>query len=205
MSNADTPLPTPAKKRSRVKEYLVILVMLGIIVFAALYQEQLTSFVALRQWDRGAPARQVTAFLNALQKGDQAAAAQLLGEPAYKPIMNNGKFDGFFILTQAGRMNYTIDDTAPKGELKDLKTEFNPMGKGSALVTAPDGRGQMVDYRLELFDGMWKITEMRGGKPEAPKPAVKMKAGAGFTPPGSGNKPPKKAPTRPAPTPGGGG
>lgn len=177
------------KPRKRYTEYVIVLLILVFITLAALYQEQLSAFVALKKWDSGAPARQVTKFLTALQKADEATATSVL-EPnsSYKPLKEKDKWNGYFIISQAGKMLFTLEDSAPKGEIKDLAVEFNSMGKGSALVSALDGRGKMVDFRLEMQNGEWRITEMRGGKPEkvATGPTKKM------TPPpmpGGGGKP----------------
>ncbi len=185
----------PKKKKSRAKDYIIIVVILGVLMGAALFQEQIMAFFTLKQWDRGAPARQVTAFLTALQKGDRAAADALVDTSIYKPLETNGKWDGYYILSQAGRMDFPLADTAPKGTIPSLEVEFNAMGEGSATVSAPDGNGKMVNFMLKLVNGTWKIAEMRGGKAVIP-PAVKMPAskGPGFKPPGS-------APTKAAPTP----
>ncbi len=185
------------KPKKRYGEIIGVFVLLGVIILAALYQEQLTSFFTLRLWDKGAPAKQVTAFLTALQKGDQAAASAIF-EPntSYKPLMEKDKWNGYFIITQAGKLIFTLAETAPKEEPKDLKVEFNPNGKGSAMVTAPDGRGKMVDYRMEMIEGQWRITEMRGGRPESTAPAKTVRQ----TPPpmpggGGGAKKPSGKPT----------
>ena len=122
----------------------------------------------------------------------QATATGLFeAKTSYKPLMQNGKWNGFFIITQAGKMVFTLEDSAPKGEITGLKTEYNLNGNVSALVTAPDGHGKMVDYRLEPFDGIWKITEMRGGKPEqSAKPGKVVKQTPPPMPGGGGGKQP---------------
>jgi hypothetical protein len=191
-----TPTPEqPKKKKSRAKDYIILVVILAVLVSAALFQEQLMAFFTLKQWDKGAPARQVTAFLTALQKEDRAAADALLDTSIYKPLETNGKWNGYYIVSQAGRMDFSLADTAPKGTIPSLEVEFNAMGEGSATVSAPDGHGKMVNYILKIVNGTWKIAEMRGGKAVIP-PATKMPASkgpGGFTPPGSASK--KAAPT----------
>lgn len=184
----------PKKKKSRTKDFIALAVILVALVSAMLFQEQIMAFFTLKQWDRGAPARQVTAFLTALQKGDRAAADALLDTSLYKPLETNGKWDGYYIVSQAGRMNFSLAETTPKGTIPALEVEFNPMGEGSATVSAPDGNGRMVKFLLKIVNGTWKIAEMRGGKAVIP-PAVKMppSKGPGFTPPGSAPK--KSAPT----------
>lgn len=188
MSDATPETANQPKPRKRYAEYIIILFIFGGIVLAAFYQEQITSFIALRRWDSGGPARQVTNFLTALQKGDEAAATSLF-EPntSYKPLKKDGKWDGYFIVTQAGKMVFTLEESTPKGEIKDLKTEFNLQGKGSALVSAPDAKGKMVDFRLEVINGEWKITEMRGGVPDK-APAAPTKKMTPPPMPGSGGK-----------------
>ncbi len=193
MSNT-TPNPSqaPPKKRRSYKEYIIVLIIIGGIFGAAMYQEQITNYVTMQRLDAEGPPRQIKTFLTALQKGDQATADALF-EPqtSYKPLMEGGKWNGYFIISQAGKMVFTLPESAPKGEVGNLKTEFNLNGKVSALVTAPDGRGKMVDFRLESFDGIWKITEMRGGRPDKPASKTVKK----MTPPPV----PGGGPKRPAP------
>jgi hypothetical protein len=168
------PAATPKKRRSIV-EYLVVLGILGIIIIAALYQEQISSFFSLKLWDKGAPGRTVTAFLSAGKKGDQELATSYLGTSELKPLMKDGKWQGYFLVSQAGTLEFIMQDLAPSGEPTATNTEFMTLGKGAATVMVPDSKGKPVEYRLEMKDG-WKITEIRGGRvagqkaPQEPAP-----------------------------------
>ncbi|HZO88206.1 MAG TPA: hypothetical protein VFB38_07675 [Chthonomonadaceae bacterium] len=163
---ADSVPTVQKKRRSRIIEYLVVLILIGIVVVAALYQEQLSAFFGLHMWDRGAPARTVAEFLQAGKNGDQKQADScLIRETSYKPLMQNGKWAGYYIITQAGRMDLPMADLVPPGEPKPINTEFITMGKGAAEVTMPDSRNKPLVYRLEMSDNGWKITEIRGGHP----------------------------------------
>lgn len=157
------PLTAP-KKRGRAIEYLIILGMLGVIVLAAFYQEQLSSFFSLKLWDKGAPSRTVSAFHAAGKKGDQNLATSYLGASEFKPLMKDGKWQGYFIVSQAGTLEFVMDELAPASETADINTEFFTIGNGYAEVTCPDKAGKPVKYRLEMKDG-WKITEILGGRP----------------------------------------
>jgi hypothetical protein len=160
----DTPPTVPAPKRSRLFDVVLVLVILGVVVAAAFYQEQLTAFFKLRLWDRDAPSRVVLQFLDAGKKGDQAAATALLGSKEFQPMKEGDKWKGYFIVSQAGRMNFDLAELAP-AEPKALETEFMTLGNGAATVSVPDSKGQPVKYRLEMQDGGWKITEILGGRP----------------------------------------
>lgn len=199
MSVTTPPIP---KKRRSYTEYIVVLIVIAIIVIAAMYQEQIMNYVRLKQLGADKPAQQVKAFLTALQKGDQPAADALF-EPKtnYKPLMEGGKWNGYFIISQAGKMVFTLSETAPKGEIGEPKTEFNMGDKISALVSTPDGRGKEVSYRLEPIDGVWKITEMRGGRPDKlPSKTVTRQAPP---PVPGGSKKPATGAKKPAPAGGG--
>ena len=159
------------KKRSRVTEYLMVVVILGVIVAAAFFQEQISSFFSLKLWDKGAPGRTVTGFLAAGKQGDQEKANSFLTAPEMKPLMKDGKWQGYFIVSQAGTMLFDMKELAPAGEPTVAGTEFFTVGSGWAEVMAPDSTGKPVKYRLEMKDG-WKIREILGGRPatqSAPK------------------------------------
>jgi hypothetical protein len=187
MSNSPSP-SLAKKKKSRVGEIVALLVILGGIAGAAFYQEQITAFYSLRLWDKSGPSRVVEEFLNNLKKGDKAAADALMdiSQNRYQPLEEGGKWNGYFIVTQAGKMVYKLNESVP-AEIKASGTEFTTIGTGSADVTIKDGKGKDVVFRLALSGGSWKITEMRGGYPEIPKPNPNAKAQRprNFTPPGS--------------------
>ena len=166
------------KKRSRIAEYLMVLVIVGIIVIAAFFQEQISSFFSLKLWDKAAPSRAVIGFLSAGKKGEQEKASSFLAAPEFKPLMKDGKWQGYFLVSQAGTMLFKIDELAPAGEPTVTGTEFFTIGSGYAEVMAPDSTGKPVKYRLEMKDG-WKIREILGGRPasqEAPKKSAPGKA-----------------------------
>ena len=155
----------PPRRRSRAFEYLLVLALMVIVVVAAYFQEPLTAFFKLRLWDRDAPARVVTEFLKAGKSGDQKATEAYLGSKEFKPLTKDGKWQGYFIVSQAGQMNFEFSDLAPAGEAKAAGVEFLTIGNGAAEVTVPDSKGKPTKYRLEMVDGSWKITEILGGHP----------------------------------------
>ena len=151
------------KARRRVVEYLIILIVMGIVILAAFYQEQVSTFFALKLWDKGAPGRTVTEFLSAGKKGDQTLATSYLGSNEFKPLMKDGKWQGYFIVSQAGTMEFHMNELAPAAASTVSNTDFFPVGQ-YAEVKVPDSSGKDVKYRLEMKDG-WKITEILGGRP----------------------------------------
>lgn len=179
--------PAAAKKRrSRVFEYLIVLVVIGVVVTAAFFQEQIGLFFGMRLWDRGAPGRVVTDFLNAGKKGDQKAASDLLGGQ-YKPLTKEGKWLGFLVVSQGGTMEFPMDELAPAGGPKITNTEYLLVGKGAATVTALDSKNEPVKYRVEMQDSGWKITEILGGRPAPQAPAILRRPGSrSFNAPGAG-------------------
>src|SRR2546427_4839795 len=116
--------PVPVKKkRSSPSEYLIVLVMIGVIVAAAFYQEEIGAFFRLRLWDKDAPGQTVANFLTAGKKGDQKQADGYLGVKDFKPLNKNGKWLGYFMTTQAGRLDFLFDELAPAGDPKPASTE----------------------------------------------------------------------------------
>lgn len=167
-----------SKNRKRVIEYLIILVVIGVVVIAAFFQEQISSYLSLKMWDKGAPGRVVTDFLAAGKKGDQTLATSYLGASEFKPMMKDGKWKGYFIVSQAGTLEFDMQQLAPAGDSATPSTEFFTIGRGYAEVSVPDSSGKPTKYRLEMKDG-WKITEILGGRPaepEAPKQQAPAKA-----------------------------
>lgn len=156
------PATTP-KKRSRLAEYLMVLGLIGIVVVAALFQEQISTFFSMKLWDKGAPARNVSEFLSAGKKGDQDRATSYLGASEFKPLVKDGKWQGYFLVSQAGTLEFIMQDLAPAEGSAKSETEFVTIGNGAAVVTMPDRTGKPVKYRLEMKDG-WKITEILGGR-----------------------------------------
>lgn len=152
------------KTNSRIVIYLGVLFIIGIVVVLAMYQEQVSSFFKLRLWDKRAPGNAVTSFLTAGKKGDQKTADSYLGSPDIKPMSKNGKWIGYFLATQAGKMEFTFDELASDNP-QVSNTDFILLGKGAAEVSVPDAKSKPVKYRLEMGDNGWKITEILGGHP----------------------------------------
>lgn len=151
------------KKRGRIGEILGVLVIIGLVVGIAFYQETISSFFVLRLWDKSAPGNTVASFLAAGKKGDQKAADSYLGSSDFHALNKNGKWQGYFIVTPAGKIEFTFDDLAPNAAPADVPTNFLTIGKGAAEVMMPSAGGKPVKYRLEMKDGAWKITEILGG------------------------------------------
>lgn len=166
---ATAPQVPRKKRRSRALDYAIIVVVIAGVIAAAVYQEQLRAFLALRMWDRDAPGRTVVNFLKAGRNGDRAAADGALAAREYQPLMKNGKWAGYFVVAQGGRMDMAFADLAPAGEPKATRIEFETLGDGYAIVSVPDAKGEPIKYRLDMTKDGWKITDIRGGRP-APQP-----------------------------------
>jgi hypothetical protein len=156
--------PRPRGSGSRVVFYVIVLVLVGMVVAGAMYAEPITYFVRLRTWDSAAPGRTVVQFLQAGKEGRREDAEALVGTQMFQPLEEGGRWVGFFMVTQAGRLEYVLADLLPAGEPKPT-TEFIYRGNGAAEVDLPDKNGKVVRYRLEMAPSGWKITEIRGGRP----------------------------------------
>ena len=178
MSDLPTTAVPAKKKRTRVGEIIGVLGVIGLIVFAAMFQESIAAFFSLKLWDKGAPSRSVEQFLTAGKKGDKQAAQALVGAKELQELNTDGKWRGYFLISQAGKMEFDFADLAPQGEVKASAPEFMTIGRGAAEVTAPDSTGKAVKYRLEMIDGIWKITEILGGHPAAQSPPDKKSSSA---------------------------
>jgi hypothetical protein len=186
------------KKRSSIGPYIAVVVVIGIVIAAAYFQEPLTAFYTLKLWDRDAAPKVVVGFLEAGSKGDKAAADAFMGTDVYKPLEQNGKWVGYFVVSQAGRMEIPFSDLVPAGGPKPERTEFVTVGKPAAEVFVPDANGRSVKYRLEMQQNGWKITEINGGHPATPPPSGGARRGSPPVFPGA-TKGGGKGSGRPAP------
>src|ERR1051325_4665164 len=84
---------TLRRSKSRIRDYIILFGTIGLIISAAFYQEEISTFFKLRMWDRGAPGRVVTEFLKAAQKRDQTAAHAYLQSSNMNPLMKDGKWE----------------------------------------------------------------------------------------------------------------
>lgn len=174
MSDGVQPPAAPQRpRRTRGIEYLILFTVIGGVIAAAFYQEQISSFFKLRMWDRDAPGREVVAFLKAAQRGDQKGAEARVRSSNMQPLTKNGKWAGYFVVVMSARMDILMEDFVPKDEPKPSGTEFKTLGSGAAIVTVPNASGQPVQYRLEMKDDGWKITDIRGGRPAPQQPPVR--------------------------------
>lgn len=167
-----------ANIKKRVLSYIPVLVILGGIVAAAFYQEQVSAFFTLRLWDKAAPTRTVTDFLNAVKAGDRAKADGFLADSTFQPLEKDGKWIGYFLVSIAGTLDFKADTMAGDTS-KVSEPEFQTIGAGAAVVKAPDASGKMISYRLVMKDGTWKIAEILGG---VPRPGTGIPAPAGTKP-----------------------
>ena len=187
MSDSQNTQPIIAtKKKSRIGELIGVLLLMGVIVSAAFYQESLAAFFHLKLWDKGAPARTVEQFLSAGKKGDKKTADSLTTGKDFKDLNKDGKWIGYFMATQAGTMEFEFSELAPAEGTKVTETEFMTLGEGAADVKFPDSKGKDVKYRLYMVDGSWKIREILGGHPATPPPT----APSGGKPPTAPSAPP---------------
>ncbi len=165
-SEGAAPVPSANKKSGkRMMEFGIVLVILASIVGIAFYMEPIGAFFRLHMWDKGAASRTVEEFMGAVQKGDQQKAQSFMTAPDLKPMMNGEKWQGFYMLSIAGRMDYFPEDMAPKqGAPKAADPEFLTVGDVALVTTTLDG-GKALKYRLKMQDGSWKIVEIFGGRP----------------------------------------
>ena len=158
----------PARKvtsiRQRVLEYAIILAIILFIVGCAYFQEPLSYYFSMHQWDKAGPSNVVSAFLAAGKRGDQKTADSLLASADYHSLSRNGQWLGYFVATPAGKLEFDLREMAPAQETQATELEFINRGPGVARVGMPDSKGKPVMYRLEMRNGGWKIMEILGGK-----------------------------------------
>lgn len=171
MSTSPATAPVAQKKRSRAGELIGVVVILGVVIGAAFFYEQLSAFFSLKMWDKGAPARAAEQFVAAGKKGDKAGAKALLAAN-FQDLEIDGKWRGYYMVSMPGRMDYDFQALAPAGEPKAQDVEFFTIGKGWVELKIPDSTNTPIKYRMELVDGTWKVMDIFGGKPpaSAPKP-----------------------------------
>ena len=156
--------PTEKKKSSRIKEFLIVMVVIGVVVGAAFYQEPISAFFRLHLWDRNAPAHVVEEFLQAGKRGDKKTADRYLGATSYQSVTRNGKWLGYSMTAMPGTMEFLFEDLAPKNP-KATSTEFVTVGNGAAKVMVPNAKGEAIGYRLEMRADGWKVVDILGGRP----------------------------------------
>jgi hypothetical protein len=154
---SDSASSAGARKRSRVGEYFIVAVVLGLVVAAAVYQEPLTAFFKMRMWDTGGPGRTVESFLKAGKSGDKAAADRLVGPGSLQPLMEEGKWVGYFVMGQGGPRKIPFSGLQPEGNPPSVRTEFLTVGNPSAQVYVRNASGRDVRYQLEMQKDGWKI------------------------------------------------
>lgn len=153
------------KKRARIFEYFIIVLIMGAVIAAAFYQESISAFFRLHLWDRAAPGKTVIQFLEAGKRGDKRAADAILAATSYQPVNRNGKWLGYLVASPAGKMEFLFEDLIGQSEPKILETEFVTLGNGAAKVTVSDAKGEPVKYRVEMTDQGWKVAEILKGRP----------------------------------------
>ncbi|HZP83153.1 MAG TPA: hypothetical protein VFB21_16040 [Chthonomonadaceae bacterium] len=175
MSSEPMSAPTPkaVKKKSRLLDGIIVMVIIVLVVAGAVYQESVAGFFRLHAWDRGAPGQAVVGFLEAGKQGDRIQADAYIGNPQYQAIIQDGKLLGYSTSVQAEKILFLFEDLIPTTSLQPTSTEFNFVGNGSAEVVVPNRQGKPVSYSLMLMNGQWKIIGIRGGKMEtAPRPGL---------------------------------
>jgi hypothetical protein len=166
MSSSEEAASGSAEKRARSSRqlFVVVAVLVLLIVGAAYFQEEIGYFFQLQAWDRGAPGRTVTDFLQAGREGKRSEADRCIDVNLFHPLEQRGKWVGYQVGTTVGSLEYVFDDLAAPGEIRPSRSELIFKGNGAAMVTVPDAHGHPTEYRLVMQDGAWKITEIRGGR-----------------------------------------
>lgn len=158
----------PARKatnmRRRILEYVALVIIIAIIVGFAYFQEPISYYASMHQWDKGAPGKVVSDFLTAGKQGDQKTADSYMAHGDFHPLLRKGHWVGYFIAPPAGKLEFEVADLAPVAGAQATEIEFVNKGTGNVRVTMPDSKGQPVIYRLEMHNGSWKILEILGGK-----------------------------------------
>jgi hypothetical protein len=154
----------PAKKRTRVGDVIVVLLIVGVIVGAAFYQEQIQYFFKLRMWDQAAPAQAVSGLVAAVQARDQQKASGFLGGTEIKPLTRAGKWAGYHIDGLGFKNDMEFADLVPSGAAETSKPEFTFAEGGGAQLRIKNSRAQRVLYALKMQDGGWKVVTIRVGQ-----------------------------------------
>ncbi len=164
VSEAPSASPARVKSSSRVKEYAIVAVLLGVIVLAAAFQEPISAFIKMKKWDSGAAGRVVVQFLKDGKAGEKAKTDKVFSNNTLSPIERGGKFQGYLTVSMAGKMEFLFNDLCASGEPKVEKVTFDDVG-GAAEVVVKDTTGKDVKYRLRMKEGNWTIEEILGGRP----------------------------------------
>jgi hypothetical protein len=156
----------PESPARRIVRLLVITAIgFGAIALGTYFQEDIQRYIRLRAWDKSAPGRAVTAFLEAAKEGNGAEADRYLGSPDFQPLKMGDKHLGYFIATPAGTMDFKFEDLAPQGEVQVSSIKFVMIGEGAAEVETSQGNGETGKYRLKMINSEWKITDILSGAP----------------------------------------
>jgi hypothetical protein len=156
-------VPVKEKRRGRIGDILLVLVIIGVAVAAAMFQEPIGFFFKLRMWDSGAPARAVKALVAALQARDRDKAAAFTGGTEIEPLKRGGKWVGYHITGLGFKNDMEFADLAPAGAPEPTKTEFSFQEGGNAQLRIKNAHGQAVLYTLKLFGDGWKVITIRVG------------------------------------------
>ena len=149
--------------RRRTGEIVAVIIIVIGIVGAAFFQEEIRYFFQLQAWNPGKPAQTVAHFLQAGREGNQAETDRCIDVNLFHPLQQQGRFVGYQVGTTIGSLEYSFRELAGPGEIRPTHGELIFKGNGAAMVTVPDAGGKPIDYRLEMRDGAWRITEIRGG------------------------------------------
>jgi hypothetical protein len=154
----------PPKKRTRVGDVIVVLLIVGALVGAGFYQEQIQYFFKLKMWDQAAPAQAVKALVAAIQARDQQKASAFIGGTEIKPLTRAGKWAGYHIDGLGFKNDMEFADLVPEGAPETTAPEFTFAEGGGAQLRIKNSRAQRVLYALKMQDGDWKVVTIRVGQ-----------------------------------------
>lgn len=154
----------PAKKRTRIGDVIIVVLIVGILVGAGFYQEQIQYFFKLKMWDQAAPAQAVKGLVGAVQARDQQKAAGFLGGTEIKPLTRAGKWAGYHIDGLGFKNDMEFADLVPSGAPEPSAPEFTFAEGGGAQLRIKNSNGQRVLYALKMQDGGWKVVTIRVGQ-----------------------------------------
>lgn len=132
--------PAPRAKE-RVLLVVIAVIVLGVILGGAYYQEEISTYLTLHGWEAPAAEQLVRDFVRAAHDGDPAAASMLDGDRA-KPVMSGGKLKGVSHSGERGPAEISVKDLAPTGEVKSTSSRIRRISK-------------VFGVAVEYSDGHW--------------------------------------------------
>jgi len=148
---------------------VVAVVLLGLVVAAAFYQQELTNYWKLQGWNSGAVKQVMERFVREAHEG-QASAGDLLDRAWGEPVLEGGKFVGVRTSGALGPHVIRVTSFIPDGQIKDFGTRIkNRSGVYQADVQFPNG--QWAQFDVDRVQGELRIRSVPDAlSPNRPQP-----------------------------------